>query len=673
MNSVLQAGQTRFELSAAPWRRYITAEEPLTVNQDDRTVKLSISSATPLDRGWFIEQLEHRSECVNLDRAKSGCQALFNHNSNDYVGVVEDAWLDPGLERCFAIVRFDTHPLAEQVYQSIQSGILRNVSIGYQVKEWRQETDNRSDVPTLRVTDWELLEVSFVTVPADPSVGVGRSLGSCDPPERSETEAMPEERSDDEPDTEAEPMGEDEGEGQEIELTIELERTMEVQKTQNELLEAERERTNALLALGEKHSLKRELVQGWIQNGVDLQSARSQVLDLIQGTKTETVAPLNPLGLDERERNNYSIAKALLNQVLVREGKNPVPGLELEVHKTIEAKLGRPTEGFYVPARDLNWNLLESRALRGQQSYYGQREPLQTASPTLGGNLVATELRSGEFIEALRNRAMVSRLGARMLSGLEGNVDIPRQSGVSSTYWISEGATITESNLTIDLVQLRPKDLTALSSVTRRMLLQGSLDIEALIRFDMLQQMALGIDLAAISGTGTNNQPTGILNTAGVNSVAIGANGGAPTWNHLVQLETEIAVDNADTGTCYYLTNARTRGKLKTTAKVTGQDVFLWQDSTIERGMGMVNGYSAATSNQVPSNLTKGSGTNLSAIIFGDFSQLMIGEWGVLEIMPNPYGAGYPSGTIQVRSMVTLDIVPRRPEYFAVCTDVVTT
>jgi len=203
--------------------------------------------------------------------------------------------------------------------------------------------------------------------------------------------------------------------------------------------------------------------------------------------------------------------------------------------------------------------------------------------------------------------------------------------------------------------------------------MQGSVDVEALIRFDMLQSLALGIDLAAVAGTGINNQPLGILNYPGVNSVSIGANGGAPTWSHLVQMETEIAVDNADDGTCYYLTNAQTRGKLKTTAKVTGQDVFLWTDSPIEKGIGMVNCYGAAVSNQVPSNGTKGNGTNLSSIIFGDFSQLLIGTWGVLEILPNQFGQGYPSGVMQLRSMIDADVQLRHCESFAVITDAVTT
>ena len=638
-------------------RRYLPMEqESLTVTQETRTVQLSISSSQPIEQWFATEILEHRDGSVNLSRAKSGGQVLFNHNPDDYIGVIQDCWLDPGTERCYAIVRFDTHPRAEQIFNSVQSGILRNVSIGYQVKEWAIEEGNKKDLnPTVRATSWELLEVSFVSVPADPSVGVDRSFPMTDPTEP-EGETVEETLPDEAGAEPAEPS---------TQILIQENKPVEIP---TELLEAERSRTASLIALGDKHALKKDLVQQWIANGVDLQSARSQVLDLIQSqsAQKDQVAPLNPLGLSNREKESYSIARALHNRLQLMEGKAPAQGLELEVHRAIEAKLGRPTEGIYVPARDLNWGL-------NTRGYYGQRDTMQTGQDTLGGNLVDTELRSSEFIDALRNRAMISRLGARMLSGLQGNLDIPRQSGVTTTYWVAEGGTITESNLTIDLISMRPRDLTCLTSVTRRMLMQGSLDVEALIRFDMLQQMALGIDLAAISGTGISNQPLGILNYPGVNSVAIGANGGAPAWSHLVQLETEIAVDNADDGTCYYLTNARTRGKLKTTAKVTGQDVFLWTDSPTEKGMGMVNGYGAAVSNQVPSNGTKGSGSSLSSIIFGDFSQLLIGEWGVLEIMPNPYGQGYPSGSVQIRTMVTVDVVPRRPQYFAVITDVVTT
>ena len=382
--------------------------------------------------------------------------------------------------------------------------------------------------------------------------------------------------------------------------------------------------------------------------------------------------PAPILGFSRKERCEYSLTRALRNMLLVAEGKPPVSSIETEASSALERLLGKPSEGLLVPIADLSWH---------DRSYQGQRDTMQTGQSTLGGSLVDTEVRSSEFVDALRNRAMISRLGARMFSQLQGNLDIPRQSAESESFWVEEGGTIEESNLTIDIVSMRPKTIASLTSVTRRMLMQGSLDVEGLIRFDMMQQLAIGIDLAAISGSGTNNQPLGILNYPGVNSVSIGANGGAPAWSHLVQLETEIAVDNADGGDCYYLTNARTRGKLKTTAKVTGQDRFLWTDypnpiAGIEgepRTIGLVNGHAGAVSNQVPSNGTKGTGTNLSSIIFGDFSQVLIGTWGVLEILPNPYGQGYPSGTVQIRSMIDCDIALRHPESFAVCTDAVTT
>ncbi|MFM6052928.1 MAG: phage major capsid protein, partial [Sphaerospermopsis kisseleviana] len=152
-------------------------------------------------------------------------------------------------------------------------------------------------------------------------------------------------------------------------------------------------------------------------------------------------------------------------------------------------------------------------------------------------------------------------------------------------------------------------------------------------------------------------QPTGILNQANVPTVALGTNGAAPTWASIVQMETELAQDNADVGSLGYLTNAKVRGKLKTTVKnpVGTDSDWIWENGT-DPVIGMLNGYMAGVSNQVPSNLTKGTGTNLSAIIFGNFADILIGEWGVLEILPNPYGSGYDSGSIEIRALQTVDV-----------------
>ena len=380
------------------------------------------------------------------------------------------------------------------------------------------------------------------------------------------------------------------------------------------------------------------------------------------------VKPLPSLGFNKQERSQYSIVKAIRNFMLFSEGKKVENGIELEAHGAIEKLTGRSSQGLLIPVTDIQWQ---------------KRNVLQTGQPELGGNLVYTELRDSDFIHALRNKALVAKMGAKLYADLVGQVDIPRLTDSTTAFWLAEGESVPESNFTLDLVKLRPKTIGAIVPVTRRLLMQGAPDAEAIVREDILAQLALGFDQAAIVGTGLNNQPMGILNTPGVESVAIGANGGAISWNHIVELETLVGIANADENEpgLGYLTNAAVRGKLKSTQKVTGQAAFLWDSFPNpafgqpgeSRSLSMVNGYPAFSSNQVPSNGTKGTGTNLSSIIFGDFSQLMLASWGVLELLPNPYGAGFEQSIVQIRALHDCDIAVRHPESFAVITDVVTT
>jgi HK97 family phage major capsid protein len=219
---------------------------------------------------------------------------------------------------------------------------------------------------------------------------------------------------------------------------------------------------------------------------------------------------------------------------------------------------------------------------------------------------------------------------------------------------------------------LRVKTIGALSRLTRNILLQSSIDIEQFIRNDLAQVIALGIDSAAISGTGSGNQPTGITNTSGIGSVALGTNGAAPTWDSIVNLETEVAIDNADLGNLAYLTNAKGRGKLKRTEKfATTNGSPIWE---VDRLESYVNGYRAVASNQVPSNLTKGSGSNLSTIIFGNFNDLIVGEWGAFEIKVNEFSdTVFAAGGVEVRALHSVDVAIRHAESFSVITDAITT
>ena len=250
---------------------------------------------------------------------------------------------------------------------------------------------------------------------------------------------------------------------------------------------------------------------------------------------------------------------------------------------------------------------------------------------------------------------------------------IPRQTASSTAYWLAENANITESQQAFDQVTLSPKTVGAFTDYSRQLLLQSSIDIEGFIRMDISRALALAIDLAAINGSGASNQPRGIMQTAGIGSVAGGTNGLAPTWDHVVQLESAIANPNAAVGRTAYLTNSKVRGKLRTTQRFSGTDgMSVWPDALDSAGFSVVAGHPAGVSNQVPSNLTKGTSSGVcSAILFGNWQDLLIGMWGGLDLLVDPYTGGL-AGTRRVIAMQSVDVSVRHPESFAAMLDALT-
>ena len=151
------------------------------VDSDNRTVELSFSSETPYGRLFGDEILCHDEECINLERFSNGLgTVLFNHDRDAVVGHIEKVWLEDN--RGKALVRFDTDEQSETIFQKVQSGTLQGVSVGYAIYRYEvlkdedtKSTNGRFNGPAYVVTDWEPLEISIVSVPADPTVGVGRS------------------------------------------------------------------------------------------------------------------------------------------------------------------------------------------------------------------------------------------------------------------------------------------------------------------------------------------------------------------------------------------------------------------------------------------------------------------------------------------------------------------
>lgn len=280
-----------------------------------------------------------------------------------------------------------------------------------------------------------------------------------------------------------------------------------------------------------------------------------------------------------------------------------------------------------------------------------------------GGYTIQTNL--GGLIEFLQPRLVFDRLGAQRLTGLVGDLDIPRQITQTAAAWEGENTSADETNITFDKLTLTPKRLAAFVDVSKKWMIQTSLPAENFVRNDLNQAVRIALETALINGATGGNNPVGILNTTGIGSVAIGTNGGAPTWAHMVSLWKEIATDNADVNTLNYLTTPGIAAQLMQTEKASGTAQFVWTTNNRE---GSVNGYGAVTSTLVPSTLTKGSSTDCHAVIFGDFMSMIIGQWAGVDITVDPY-------TRAKEAIVVLtvnswwDAIIRHPESFAAIKD----
>jgi len=381
------------------------------------------------------------------------------------------------------------------------------------------------------------------------------------------------------------------------------------------------------------------------------------------------------LGMEEREINRFSVVRlirALSNPQDTRAQKDAA--FEIEACQEAAKLQGRTTRGIVIPS-DMGMAPgvmarieREGRSMLIPVEVLSHRSQLNVGTPTAGGNLVATDLLSGSFIDSLENQLALTGLGITTLSGLVGNVQIPKKTGSAQTYWLAEDDDVTPGAASVGQVPLTPKTIGALTDFSRQLMMQSSISVEAFVRMDLMRSLALGIDLAGIAGTGAANQPRGVLNQTGIGSVVGGDNGAAPSWENIVQLETEVAVDNADIGSLGYLANAKVRGKLKTTKVDDGSGMFVWDRMSPNTPL---NGYRAAISNQVPGNLTKGTGEDLSAILFGNWADLVMGLWGGLDLLVDPF-TGASSGKVRVVAFQSVDFALRHAESFAAMKDAIT-
>ncbi len=616
---------------------------------DSRTLELSVSSELPYLRhsfwgGAYYEELAHDKRSIDLSRFNDSAMLLFNHNRDQYIGVIERAWISD--RKLLNQVRFDTHDLAEQIYQSVKSRIIKNVSIGYEILELEKTAERDNEPDTYRANLWMPFETSLVTVPADATVGVGRQyydLGSSN----NNTEPKPTQEPEPTREITAErELSEPEDNNKELALMVD---TPTVEDKQNSA-QAERERILNLQAAGKRWNCP-DLANEAIENEWSERDLYSKIREKQnqQQTQQPVASAIEPIGMSNKERRDYRVLKAIGYAAGHLDADDC--GLELEVSRALQKRSGRQTKGILIDQSEL----------------VGYRAPYETGVPEAAGNLIATDLLSERFVDQLYNMSAFLPMGVTYLRDLTANLEIPREESYTTGYWVGEKQTIPDDQGTFDKIAMTPKKLAARTKMTFEMTEQASIDMEALARRRLLRGLALKMDYTIGFGSGVGFEPLGIASHPEVKSIVLGTEGGALTWERLIAMQSELFSNNAF-GDMGYVLNARTKAKLQTTLdQTTGGGNWLWQ--TQNQGDGTIAGYQARCSNQIPNNLSKGTANNLTAIFFGDFSQVMLGLWSGMEILADPY-TEFNEAIIQVRAMQLADIQLTRGDYFCIATDV---
>jgi len=622
------------------------------------SIDLAISSEAPYERWFGIEILSHDASAVDLTRLADNCHPLLlNHDTEDQIGVLMDPVIgEDRMLRCTA--KFSRSALGQEIQQDVADGIRQLVSVGYFIEEIQEvepvpdatgpETKYRpvrtftgdeferemrarhgeswtrsgpeaarganDTPPTFLVTRWTPFEASIVTIPADVTVGVGRSAG---------TEAAPQ----------AAPAAPEPSPQRILEV-----RTMSdvIAKSPAEI---EAERQLAIISLGTQYAkyLGPNDTKEAIQRQMSVEAFKDMIMGKLESAHTDA-APIE-VGMTGSEKRRYSFGRALTAQMT---GDWSRAGFERECSQAVAKILGREAEGFFVPnevfARDFN-----------------------VGTGSEAGNLKPTYLRDDLYVDVLRNKLVLNQLGVMFLSGLTGDIDMPRKSSASTIGTTSEVGSASETNPNTAKVTLSPKRQTAYVEVSKQALIQSAISLENMIRDDLLQGVAVQIENQVINGTGTAPQMTGIRYTSNIGTATAGTNGGTVTWANVVALESACANSNAEPDRLAgYLTNTKQRGQFKTVQK--GANLpFLW-----DGGAQPLNGYRVAISNNVPSNLTKGTSTTVcsAAIFSADWSMGVVGLFGAPDITVDPYSKA-DTGQVKIVLNQFADFGIRLPAAFA--------
>ena len=635
----------------------LAAENP--VDSEKRLVRMSFSSDVPILRRIedkvYYERLSHDTSAIVTDRLNNrSVPFLDNHNWDRVGGKVVDYAVEG--ERGFATVKLSRNALGIEMLNDIADGVRTEISVGYKVEAMRR-TGTRDGKDEFLVTKWMPYELSLVGVPADASVGIGRSAEDRYPVliEGEEPEKVVIGVSVVSPlDTTRElNMAEPASTAQPIEVVVE---------NPDKIREAELTRSREIMAVGSRFNALKE-AEDYVRSGKQLAEFNSFILENKVNT-APVVRMADPfVGTTPREQKQYNLAKALL------EGVEKLSGFEREMSVEIGRQVGRTPTGMFVP----EFALMPSMPYASSS---GMRagDLMATGGATIGGNLIQTTVDT-TLVPFLRAKMVTGRMGCTMFTGLTGNFALPRQVSAATATWNSENNDPARSGQTFDQVVFQPQRLSAVTAFSKWLLQQAQVDVQTVVRDDLLEVVAHTNDQAALYGTGINNQPVGIFNTAagtswptpyGNTSPTVTFGSGYPTWSKVVTFEGNIEQNNIDLDntSCGYVTSPQVKTLWKTMAKVDPRATnqfypsFIWEDGPGGGAEGRVNGFKSLATNQITDN----------RVVFGKWSDLVIAQWGGIDLLTDPYTL---ASTFQIRIIINLmtDIDFRYGPAFCYSTD----
>lgn len=474
--------EERFDTNVVNHRSMAIEASP--IDEKRRTVQIAVSSEEAVMRSFGYEVLEHSPDAIDLSFLASGrAPLLLDHDPLKQIGVIESVSLDSSARRLRATVRFGKGALAQEAFSDVVDGIRANISVGYAINKMEKDKAQKDTYVAKR---WRPMEASLVSIPADVTVGVGRSA-----------------------DIPQEPVITD------IKSKVNIMSEVDIVAIEAEARKSAHKNAAQIIELGGRHN-QSEMAARAIKEGKTIEEFRGELLEKIG---SDRALEKQDIGMTQKEVKRFSLIKAIRAMANPNDARaQREAAFEFEVARAAADAYGRTPQGIMLPVDVLrNWK----RDLNSNDD----------------AALFTDDFRGNDFIDVLRNASSVMQAGARMLTGLSGDVKIPKKTAASTAGWIStEGGAASESEMTVGTVSMVPRNLGAFTDLTRQLMLQSSLDVEALIRDDLAQALALAIDKAGLEGTGSSGQPTGILSTSGVNTVTAFA-AAVPTFAEVVTLE----------------------------------------------------------------------------------------------------------------------------------------